>query len=178
MAEVNTQAGGAGPQAAAAPPKARAGAALAAIYDAHAGWMYRHALMVLADHPAAEDAVQQVFAKLAAMRSEMIREPEPYLRRAIRGECYRLLGRRRRVDTSRPILEPLAPHPPDQSLRQELESALRNLPPEQREVVHLKVYEAMTFEQIGAAMEIPPNTAASRYRYAMEKLRRYMEARA
>ena len=45
------------------------------------------------------------------------------------------------------------------------------LPPEQREVVHLKLWEGLTFEEIAAALEIPPNTAASRYRYGLDKLR-------
>ena len=37
--------------------------------------------------------------------------------------------------------------------------------------MHLKVYESLTFSQIAALLEISTNTAASRYRYAMEKLR-------
>jgi RNA polymerase sigma-70 factor (ECF subfamily) len=49
-------------------------------------------------------------------------------------------------------------------------SALRTLPPEQAEVVVLKIWEDMTFAQIGAVLETSPNTAASRYQYAMVKL--------
>lgn len=45
------------------------------------------------------------------------------------------------------------------------------MPEEQRAVVHLKLWGELTFEQIAAALEIPPNTAASRYRYALDKLR-------
>ena len=50
-------------------------------------------------------------------------------------------------------------------------AALAELPPEQRAVAHLKLWTGLTFEQIAAALEIPPNTAASRYRYALDKLR-------
>ena len=42
---------------------------------------------------------------------------------------------------------------------------------EQREVVHLKIYDQMTFAQIAGASDISINTAASRYRYALAKLR-------
>jgi len=35
----------------------------------------------------------------------------------------------------------------------------------------LKLWGEMTFEEIAAALDIPPNTAASRYRYALDKLR-------
>jgi RNA polymerase sigma-70 factor (ECF subfamily) len=37
--------------------------------------------------------------------------------------------------------------------------------------VHLKLWEHLTFEQIAEALEIPANTAASRYRYGLDKLR-------
>ena len=38
-------------------------------------------------------------------------------------------------------------------------------------MAHLKLWDGLTFEQIAAALDIPPNTAASRYRYALDKLR-------
>ena len=42
-------------------------------------------------------------------------------------------------------------------------------------MIALKVEGQLTFAQIGEALEISPKTAASRYRLALEKLRRYME---
>ena len=45
------------------------------------------------------------------------------------------------------------------------------LPQEQREVVALKIDGGLTFAEIGEALSISANTAASRYRYALEKLR-------
>jgi len=45
------------------------------------------------------------------------------------------------------------------------------LPEDQRAVVHLKLWENLTFEQIATTLEISPNTAASRYRYGLDKLR-------
>ena len=35
----------------------------------------------------------------------------------------------------------------------------------------MKLWHGLTFEQIAGAQQIPLNTAASRYRYALEKLR-------
>src|SRR5437870_10443723 len=49
--------------------------------------------------------------------------------------------------------------------------ALAELPPEQREVIVLKIWQAHTFEEIGELLEISPNTAAGRYRYGLQKLR-------
>ncbi len=55
--------------------------------------------------------------------------------------------------------------------RCQLTTALGDLPPDQRSVVHLKLWEGLTFEAIAETLEIPLNTAASRYRYGLEKLR-------
>ena len=52
-----------------------------------------------------------------------------------------------------------------------LELALRELPPEQQEVVTLKIWGDLTFQEIGETLDISINTAASRYRYAMDKLK-------
>jgi len=41
-----------------------------------------------------------------------------------------------------------------------------------REVVILKVWGELTFAEIAEALEIPANTAASRYRYGLEELRK------
>jgi RNA polymerase sigma-70 factor (ECF subfamily) len=52
-----------------------------------------------------------------------------------------------------------------------LQSALRTLPGEQREVVVLRIWGQLTYEEAAAVIGISPNTAASRYRYGIEKLR-------
>jgi len=59
--------------------------------------------------------------------------------------------------------------------RLEIESAMLRLPAEQREVLVLKIWQEFTFEQIGGILDIPPNTAASRYRYALNALRKELE---
>jgi RNA polymerase sigma factor (sigma-70 family) len=58
-----------------------------------------------------------------------------------------------------------------------IDDALKRLPTEQREVVYLKVFEGMTFQEIADRCEISINTAASRYRYAIEALRRTLSTR-
>jgi RNA polymerase sigma-70 factor (ECF subfamily) len=63
--------------------------------------------------------------------------------------------------------------PAEQSAR--LEQALASLPPEQREVIALKVDGGLKFHEIAAVLGTSPNTAASRYRYALEKLRERMK---
>ena len=55
--------------------------------------------------------------------------------------------------------------------RAAVEAALRRLPEAQREVLVLKVWGELSFPQIAATLDIPTNTAASRYRYALARLR-------
>jgi len=38
-------------------------------------------------------------------------------------------------------------------------------------VIHMKVYERKTLQQIADLLDLSINTVASRYRYAMDKLR-------
>ncbi len=52
-----------------------------------------------------------------------------------------------------------------------LESAVRQLKFDYAEVVTLKIWGDLTFREIAATLDIPQNTAASRYRYAIAELR-------
>ncbi len=56
-----------------------------------------------------------------------------------------------------------------------LRQAVEKLGEKLREVVTLKIWGGLTFGQIAEAMSISPNTAASRYRYALEQLERKLE---
>lgn len=146
-------------------------------YDRHAAAMYRYALMLLGDTAGAADAVQQVF--LAVVRQGRaggsIDREEHYLRRAVRNECFIALRRRRREPAGEALVEPIAPATRDPVLRMAIDQALRALPPDQREVVHLKVFEGMTFQEIADLAGESINTIASRYRYAMDKLRAHLQ---
>ena len=51
-----------------------------------------------------------------------------------------------------------------------LRDAVKELPPKLREVVTMKVWGGLTFAQIADSLKISPNTAASRHRYALERL--------
>jgi RNA polymerase sigma-70 factor (ECF subfamily) len=52
-----------------------------------------------------------------------------------------------------------------------LGNALTGLPFEQREAVMMHLHASMTFRDIAKACRISPNTAKSRYRYGIDKLR-------
>lgn len=65
--------------------------------------------------------------------------------------------------------------PEEREQHQLIESAMRRLPDIYREVITLKIWGDLSFAQIAEALDIPANTAASRYRYAVEELRRRMK---
>ncbi len=56
-----------------------------------------------------------------------------------------------------------------------LEKAVNRLPPNYREVVSLKIWGGLTFQQIADVTGVPLNTAASRYRYALDELRQTLK---
>jgi RNA polymerase sigma-70 factor (ECF subfamily) len=56
-----------------------------------------------------------------------------------------------------------------------LAAALDRLPHDQREVVVMKIWNELTFAEIGEALGISLNTAASRYRYALTGLKRILQ---
>ena len=50
------------------------------------------------------------------------------------------------------------------------------LPPEQKEVLTLKIWGELTFDEIGRTLDLSLNTVASRYRYALQKLKEWLPA--
>jgi RNA polymerase sigma-70 factor (ECF subfamily) len=158
---------------------------LAALYDTWAASLFGYAALILVDRAAAADAVHQVFLKLTRA-GFTIDERSPamaaaYLRRAVRNECYSRLRAKKRsivVAVDAHLLELVEGLDDRPAERLALEQALGELPVEQREVVHLKIWEGLTFQEIAALTGEPADTAASRYRYAIEKLRNILSAKA
>ena len=125
---------------------------LAGLYDREGARLYRYAAVILMDSSAAEDAVQQAFASLLGQRrTGVLAEPEAYLRLAVRNQCFSWLRRRGREEY---VPDPAVfERPRDQGLAGEtvmLERELHALPPEQREAVHLRVFEGCTFDEMAA----------------------------
>lgn len=150
--------------------------AYAALYDRHGAALFRVARVLLGSREEAEDAVQDVFVGLVRARRSLPRVDNirAYLFASLRRAAAQRAAARQRVravpmdDVPEPAAA--AASPVDEwSVR--LERAVRELPPEQRELVALKVTGGLTFAEIAVVLGASPNTAASRYRYALAKLR-------
>jgi len=150
------------------------------LYDGHAQALYAFLLNLTRDEADTRDLLQEIFVKLARNPDLLadVREERAFLIRLAHNAAIDLIRRRSTRDQTRErfaagIVSPFAPavNPDEQTFRTALAGALAGLPAEQRSVVHLKLWEGLTFEQITGALDIPLNTAASRYRYGLDKLR-------
>jgi RNA polymerase sigma-70 factor (ECF subfamily) len=151
--------------------------------DSWTEWLDRHgpALVLLArqwvaSRADAEDVVQEAFVRFWRTR-EKVADPAAYLfgcvkHVALDGLRGRQRRQRREQSAARPEAEPLFVDRLEQDERRaSIEAALRQLPADQAEVLIMKVWGGLTFSQIAAALDLPVNTASSRYRYALSKLR-------
>ena len=150
------------------------------LYDEHAQALFAFLLNFTRHEADTRDLLQELFIKLAK-RPELldgVRDERAFLLRLAHNLAIDLL---RRHGTRKKNYEQLAGEatalfaptaaPDEGAFQVTLASALGELPAEQREVVHLKLWEGLTFEQISELLGIPLNTAASRYRYGLDKLR-------
>jgi RNA polymerase sigma-70 factor (ECF subfamily) len=149
--------------------------AYAALFDRLAKPLLRMAEAMLNDRAEAEDAVQDLFLSLVRSREKLRRvdDLDAYVfacgRNVIRTRMSRRKTEQRRLQLlARSASPPAEPGTPDEGLK----DALASLPADQREVVVLKIDGELTFKQIGQVLRMSPHTAASRYRYAMQKLQR------
>ena len=151
-------------------------------------WIKQHgpALVLLARQwcPAggdAEDAVHDAFLGFWPKRNR-VKDPTAYLYRCVRNAAIkrqRSASRRRRHERLAAQMPqagwftPSHEHEMDED-RQLIEQSLAALPEAQRQVVVMKIWGGLTFNQIAQSADISINTAASRYRYALEALRKAM----
>lgn len=151
------------------------------IYQEHASALFRFLIRLTGNETETRDLLQEIFVRLAKSPEILkgVGAPRSYLFRL----AHRLVIDRYRRDEVRQRNDDRAyqeretfsnPQPTEDDaawLRKILEVLLNALPAEQCAVVILKVWEEMTFAEIAEALEISANTAASRYRYALDKLR-------
>ena len=150
------------------------------LYDEHAQAMFAFLLNFTRHEADTRDLLQELFVKLAE-RPELldgVRDERAFLLRLAHNLAIDLIRRRGTREKNyeqltgelAPVFAP-ASEPDASAFREALAAALGEIPSDQRAVVHLKLWEGLTFEQIAELLDIPLNTAASRYRYGLDKLR-------
>jgi RNA polymerase sigma-70 factor (ECF subfamily) len=153
---------------------------VAALYIDHGEELRRFLLGLLRDPQLAADVLQATFVKMAQRGHETKEES----RKAwlFRVAYHEAMAHRRREGVRDKILRRVAwqsngaARPADEPLLrletvQSVREALEALPPEQRRVVRMRIYDNQTFAEIAKELNIPLGTALGRMRAAMIKLR-------
>lgn len=142
---------------------------------------FQFALMMVRDRSAAEDIVQEAFARVWASPNTPSAEPEfrRWLYRAIQNLVRDHQRRRRRLSRLRFWAPPAAD--PLQVLDQwaedrELIDQLRRLSVRERHAIYLHYYEDQTFETADQMLGTRPGTCRKIVSRAIEKLRRRLPA--
>jgi RNA polymerase sigma-70 factor (ECF subfamily) len=153
---------------------------LARLYDDHAQALFAFLLNLTRNELDARDLLQDLFVKLAKQPGLLdgVRDERAFLIRLVQNLAIDSVRRRRtreknyeRLAGEMACLFAPAADLDERAFRAALMEALGELPIEQRAVVHLKLWEGLTFEAIAEVLDLSPNTAASRYRYGLDKLR-------
>lgn len=132
----------------------------------------------------AEDVVQEAFVRYWRHQRQLPGEAMALLVTSVRRAAFDLARRESRrtareehaVDSREPFSVQFETPLEGDERRAAIEDAMRRLPLAQREVLVLKIWGELTFDQIGRELDVSPNTAASRYRYALAALRQELAA--
>jgi RNA polymerase sigma-70 factor (ECF subfamily) len=141
------------------------------LYDRHGPALVAYARSFVTDTAAAEDAVHQVFLRLLSPEVERPDVPVAYVYRAVRNAALNARRNGRRDAPLDPQHGVFKHRGGNMEAALTLEKALGELPEEQREVVVMRIWGGLTLEEAAAATGAPLNSVASRYRYALDKLR-------
>lgn len=156
-------------------------AAFETLYRRHKDAVYRYLLRLCRNRDTAEDVFQEVWGKIIKAR-ETYRPTAKFTTFLYRvaHNCFIDHVRRNRRHDHRVDIEP--DHQPDPAdlpeteteralARRRLDAALRDLPDEQRDVFLLREEAGLSLDQIAAITDSNRETAKSRLRYAVNKLR-------
>ena len=152
---------------------------LRSTYDKYNSSLFRYALALTGSVDDAQDAVGDVFARIASEWRRMleVRNVQAYLFKATRNSAYSMLRKRRRSQALHDAIcvdlaAACVPHAKQLSATIiSIRDTFSLLSTEQREVLVLKILNQLTFREIAEATGVPINTVSARYRYGIDKLR-------
>jgi RNA polymerase sigma-70 factor, ECF subfamily len=157
---------------------------LAEIYIKYKQGLFSVALSILRSSSEAEDAVHDAFVKLTKKDVEIKSDAVSYVYSTVRNTALDRLRRKRKiVDIPEFVFdEELSREdgPGDSLMDRErsfiVRKEIEKLDEPQREVVIMKLYGGLTFEQIAQIRDEPLSTVSSRYARTLKSLKHKMEA--
>lgn len=145
------------------------------MYRKHGAALVLFAAAIAGEHSRAQDAVHQVFLSLLGSgKLREVQDRKAYLFASVRNAVLNDCKVRQRSVPFESDSAWFTPPDRDYAGERNLRRAILDLPEDQRLVMVLHSWGELTFAQIADVLEISSNTAASRYRYALTKLREVM----
>lgn len=132
---------------------------------------------VLLDRHLAEDAAQEALAH-ACRQLPRLRQPErfgPWVMAICRNVAKDILRDRLKWRQSVEDREPHEPEPRDDGHSEVLDRALKQLPQSLREVVFLRFYDGMSYEQMAKVLGATPGSIDGRLRRAKKQIAAFMK---
>ena len=155
------------------------------LYRAHGTWLVRVARMFVDDRAAAEDLVQEAFIRFHRNRHRLrdTAAAAGYLRSTVlnlaRDHNRRGMMSLRHVD-SHPM-GTMGPDPDDALViddeQRTVIAAVAKLSLRQRDCIVMRYYLELSYEEIGVALAISPNSVKTHLKRGMASLRQQMEGR-
>ena len=157
---------------------------LSQIYTEHKQGLFSLALSVTRNRAEAEDSVQDAFMKLAKKNITPKGDPVSYVYATVRNAALdRIRKRKRIVDVPEFVFEDERSNEPKPgvSLQEQernfiIRKEIEKLDEPQREVIIMKLFSGLTFEQISEILDQPLSTVSSRYARTLKSLKNRMEA--
>jgi RNA polymerase sigma-70 factor (ECF subfamily) len=154
--------------------------ALGRLFDLTSARLVRYGKALTRNQADAEDALQAALVRVAVHPQLLAnaRLPWPYFLQIVRNEALKIVQRKQPLQSLEALFEQWTVDDADAEREESaarVRAALQRLPAEQAEVVVLRMWEEMTFAEIALVIGESANTIASRYRYALQKLTRYLQ---
>ena len=131
---------------------------------------------IIGDRHLAEDAAQQTFAKAVRKMSNLKSKNKfaAWLAAICRNVALDLINKKERFQSTRD-LSMIAAEPQGNDVSEAVKDALNKLSASAKEVIFLRYYDGMTYEQISAVLGISEQATTGRLRRAKKKMAHYLK---
>lgn len=160
--------------------------AFVSLYNRYKGAIYAYCLKMLMDQELAQDIMQETFLRIYENRDRLMNSGsfKAWTFTIARNQCLNHLRRSSRhvqLDESIPVPAPVKGGPPELSQLEKSEQValvnhfLEQLKPDYREVIVLREYQNLSYEEIAAITRSTLSSVKSRLFKARRKLAAFME---
>lgn len=137
--------------------------ALGELFRRYYGLLFQYGSKICSDAPLLEDTIQELFAELWQKKpNQSVQSVKAYLLQALKFKLYKQFRQQKRWQESEGSPEPfelsheqfvMRSEEEDERLKKVLH-AINQLPARQKEVIYLKIYKGLAYEEVGAIMDL------------------------